>query len=269
MFRPRLSIHLLVVTWLINACVASADPPTVSRLKPPRITLIGAARAEFGGQRLISLTLEVSNPNDVSLTYTGYTPNSFDPPLEAGHIAPIYQIEVKRDGQWQSDPKGFCGTGLGDIDLAPRSSATFGVVVPADDWQAFKLSMGQYPGWSNEEGATTTIWSTEITRNAVDAFVNQAVPERILPFGKWKVEFANGVVETCEVHADGLAGVVEPQRNSRGKASVQDDSVVIHFDDDRLERWTTVGARQVVEHWFPASLFSTGTPVLGIAERCD
>jgi hypothetical protein len=37
--------------------------------------------------------------------------------------------------------------------------------------------------------------------------------------------------------------------------------------DDRLERWTLVSKRMVVEHWFPASQVPVATPVLGIAER--
>jgi hypothetical protein len=41
---------------------------------------------------------------------------------------------------------------------------------------------------------------------------------------------------------------------------------VIVCDDDRVERWTAVGQRMVVEHWFPAAQFPSGTPVLGIAE---
>jgi hypothetical protein len=270
MFRSRPQIHLLVFAWLANTCFALGGEPSSdsSRIRPPRITLIGAARADYGGQRLFSLTLEVANPNDASLTFTGYVADSFDPPLKAGHIAPLHQIELKRDGKWQSDPKGFCGTGLADLNLAPRSSATFVVLIPADDWQMLKVVIGHYSGWSNEEAPTTTMWSTEITRIAVDQFV-QTLPGRGLPAGKWSIDFANGVVETCDVHHDGTVFVVEPGRMSGGKGSVQDDSVVVRFDDDRVERWTTIGKRHVVEHWFPASQFSTGTPVLGIAERCD
>jgi hypothetical protein len=87
-----------------------------------------------------------------------------------------------------------------------------------------------------------------------------------LPVGRWSVEFANGVHQVCEVRKDGTASVVEPQRTAAGKAAVKGSSVVIVYDDDRVERWTPVGKRLVVEHWFPARQLPTVTPVLGIAE---
>src|SRR5215469_16947234 len=172
MSPTNLLVYSLLVTWLASTSSLAGDPPlNPSRVKPPRITLVDAARADFGTQQFFSLTWEVANPNDASLSYTGYTLDSFDPPLKAGHIAPLYQIELKRDGKWQPDPRGFCGTGLADLDFAPRSSATFVVVVPADDWQMLKVGIGHHAGWSNEEASTNTIWSTEITRIAVDRFV--------------------------------------------------------------------------------------------------
>lgn len=92
-------------------------------------------------------------------------------------------------------------------------------------------------------------------------------PARGLPVGAWKVEFANGVVEKCRVEKDGTAFVSEPKRRSGGKATAQDGTVVIAFDDDRVERWTPVGRRVVVEHWYPAAQFPSGKPVFGIAVR--
>ena len=88
-----------------------------------------------------------------------------------------------------------------------------------------------------------------------------------LPVGKWKIEFSNGVVECCEIRKDESISVVEPLRFSGGRAALRDGSVVISCDDDRVERWTAVGKRMVVEHWFPAAQFPSGTPVLGIAKR--
>lgn len=92
-------------------------------------------------------------------------------------------------------------------------------------------------------------------------------PQAGLPVGKWKVEFANGVIETCHVGNGGEATVEEPRRGSHGMAVVQDGSVVMTFHDDRVERWTSVGRRFVVEHWYPGSRLPTVRPVLGIAER--
>ena len=84
--------------------------------------------------------------------------------------------------------------------------------------------------------------------------------------GKWKIEFANAVTEACEIDKEGKASVVEPLRSSAGQAEAKGGSLVIAFADDRVERWTPVGKKFVVEHWFPASLLPVAIPVLGIAE---
>jgi hypothetical protein len=58
------------------------------------------------------------------------------------------------------------------------------------------------------------------------------------------------------------------QRCGRGReAAGHAKDAVITFNDDRVERWTAVGDRFVVEHWFPASRVPVVAPVLGIAER--
>lgn len=274
MTRSNVRIHLLGAACLASTCFAvGCEPPSNrSRVRPPKITLLNVAWANLGDQQLFSLTLELANPNDASLSYTGYTPDSFDPTLKAGHIAPLYHLELRRNGKWQADPIGFCGTGLADLEVAARSSATFALMIPAGDWQAVKIGIGHYPGWSTAEASTTTIWSIEITREAigaaVDKPVSQTVPESGLPVGRWTVEFADGSIEACEIGADGTASVSEPQRSSTGKAKQQDGGLVlVVFNDDRTERWTAIGKRFVVEHWFPASQFPSVAPVLGIAER--
>jgi hypothetical protein len=83
------------------------------------------------------------------------------------------------------------------------------------------------------------------------------------------VTFDNGVVETCRVRTDGGVHVVEPFRNSGGKATVKGGAVVIVCDDDRAERWTRVEGKMVVEHWFPAGAYPEGSPVRGVAQRTD
>jgi hypothetical protein len=87
------------------------------------------------------------------------------------------------------------------------------------------------------------------------------------PVGKWSVKFSNGVNQVCTIRKDVTASVVEPQRSSGGKWTATGGLIVIVYEDDRIERWTPVGKRFVVEHWFPATQMSTGRPVLGIAER--
>jgi hypothetical protein len=93
--------------------------------------------------------------------------------------------------------------------------------------------------------------------------------EQALPPGKWRVEFANGVVERVEVRRDATATVSEPARTSDGKVTPLQGAFLIVCDDDRVERWTPVGNRMVVEHWFPAAQFPAGNPVRGIADVTD
>jgi hypothetical protein len=93
-----------------------------------------------------------------------------------------------------------------------------------------------------------------------------APPQGRLPVGRWSVAFTNGVKEVCEVRQDGTASVVEPLRSAEGKVAVHDSSVVICFQDDRVERWTPVGRRMIVEHWFPGTTFPAGMAVLGIGD---
>jgi hypothetical protein len=86
--------------------------------------------------------------------------------------------------------------------------------------------------------------------------------------GQWAVEFANGVVETCDLVKEGTANVVEPKRSSRGKVrDARNGIVVLVFEDDRIERWTRIGQRMVVEHWASSDQFPGGPPVLGIAAK--
>ena len=90
-----------------------------------------------------------------------------------------------------------------------------------------------------------------------------------VPAGKWRVEFANGVVERVEVKKDATATVVEPERTAGAKVTAVAGTFLVVADDDRVERWTPVGPRMVVEHWFPAAQYPAGTPVRGIADPAD
>jgi hypothetical protein len=102
-----------------------------------------------------------------------------------------------------------------------------------------------------------------------DVPANDKAPRGALPVGEWKVEFHNGVTEVCKIGNGGESSVEEPRRRCVGMAMVKGGSVVITFGDDRIERWTPVGKKYVVEHWFPASEVPVTTPVLGIAERAQ
>ena len=90
-----------------------------------------------------------------------------------------------------------------------------------------------------------------------------------LPSGKWRVEYVNGVTEVCEFQDDGTPTVVEPVRIAGRKASVSGGSVVMTFQNGRFQRWTRVGKRFAVEHWFPGSRHDATCGTRGIAERAQ
>src|SRR5262245_52734179 len=114
--------------------------------------------------------------------------------------------------------------------------------------------------------ASSVCLGTEVSPGNMRAN-DKVTREAALPVGKWHVEFTNGVTEVCVIGRGGVAIVDEPQRRSRGRAASSGNAVVMTFNDDRVERWTQVGKRFVVEHWFPAAQFPAEGPVLGIAER--
>src|SRR5262245_17733667 len=71
--------------------------------------------------------------------------------------------------------------------------------------------------------------------------VDNHAPETALPVGKWHVEFTNGVIEACIIGNGGTAVVDEPRRRSRGTVAARGGSILLTFNDDRVERWTSVG----------------------------
>ncbi len=148
--------------YLIRADEGSTP---VRKLQPPTFKLHNVTSASFGEQSWFALTLQVTNPNDASLSYTGYVANSFDPPIEQGRIVPLVGIEFQRDGIWEPYPRGYCGTGLATLDLFPNRSAIFDVAVPDGDWDVVKVGISHLPGWSEEETGTTTTWSVTFTRD--------------------------------------------------------------------------------------------------------
>ena len=166
MIRRILRITICTVAVLGCAWLAHSEDvrSTHQKVDPPKIMLRAATTVTLGDQPFSGLTIEVVNPNIASLTYTGYAPQSFDPPIEKGRIAPLFQIELQRDGKWEPHPIGRCLTGVTDLELTPKSSVTFDVGVPVDEWQAIKVGFGQLAGWSDEEVTTTTIWSAVFTR---------------------------------------------------------------------------------------------------------
>ena len=126
-----------------------------------------AGRQNMGEAKGFSLAVEVSNPGKHSLWYLGYRPDSFDPPIPKGQMRPIYRLELKQDGKWQQYPIGWCGTGMDELELAPNTSATFGVWAPAGPWDAVRIGLTWHPPGAREDSPPTLAWSPELTRQEI------------------------------------------------------------------------------------------------------
>lgn len=168
---PQILRMTLLAMMLLTSFYFAIGEDVVTKqptIKPPKFTLHIVKSITLGSQQFFSLDFEVLNPNNASLVYSGYTPNSFDPPLKKDQISPLFHIELKQDEKWQHHPRGFCGTGLANLELTPHSVSRFSVEVPKNNWEAVKIGIGQSPFWSHEKITTTTIWSIELTRKEIE-----------------------------------------------------------------------------------------------------
>lgn len=96
--------------------------------------------------------------------------------------------------------------------------------------------------------------------------ITSAGDAAVISAGRWDVKFENGVVEWCTIGKDRTATVQETHRKSAGKSIVANGVLLIVYEDDRVERWTPVGRKAVVEHWGSSAEYPREEPVMGIAE---
>lgn len=192
MIAKSLSVALAMCCVLIGARNARGAEPAVrgndsakaaagasdvagkpGEAQPAKISVKAAGRQTVGGAAGFSLAVEVANPNQKeSLTFIGYKPDSFDPPIPKGQISPIYKIELRRAGKWEAHPIGWCGTGMGAIALAPQAKATFGVWVPGGDWDVVRVGVTwtkvDFEKAGEKPGDFTTEWSNELSHKEVE-----------------------------------------------------------------------------------------------------
>lgn len=107
----------------------------------------------------VSISVELSNPHDDSVSFLGYTPDSFDPPLKEGQISPIYRIEFQRDGEWVAHPLGWCGFGMDSIELKPDAKPTFSAFAAgAGKWDAVRVGISHFDLTETDE-PPPVVWS--------------------------------------------------------------------------------------------------------------
>jgi hypothetical protein len=133
-------------------------------LESPTVSLIGTS-TDNG----LSLVFEAMNPNDVPMYYVGYTRDSFDPPIPAGRMYPIYMLEIERNGAWENVNVGHCKTGQGEVAIPPRSSQKFLIPVIGEMNEPVRYGLRWHR--TGEQWTSETAWGQTITQSDVDRLV--------------------------------------------------------------------------------------------------
>ena len=102
------------------------------------------------------LVFEVRNPNAFPLPYSGYMRHAYEPPLPEGTISPLYTAEFQRKGKWEPHPIGWCGTGVGPVELRAKERVVFDFHAPDDDWESLRIAID----WGKDHRT----WSEPVTR---------------------------------------------------------------------------------------------------------
>jgi hypothetical protein len=169
---------LVLGSWATPAADAESDtvPAGDSAAEPvaaPEVRILSGLRTTLGDAPFVSLSCEIKNPAERTVAFVGYRPDAFDPPLAEGQVSPIYVVQVRRGEAWEEYPIGWCGTGMGHIELARDAAGSFGVSVPVEPaWDAVRVGVA----WSEpldfdtaEQDAYSTAWSEPLTLAEIDA----------------------------------------------------------------------------------------------------
>ena len=92
-------------------------------------------------------------------------------------------------------------------------------------------------------------------------------PKIKIPVGVFQVSFMNGVAETCEFLEDATVKVTQENRTAIGRAEVNEDHILVRYEDDRIERWSIMDGAYFVTHWHPISSWPDQANVMGLAEK--
>ena len=132
-----------------------------AKLDPPVVSLAG-----LSSRNGRSVVFEVLNPNDAPLFYSGYTRESFSPPIPAGEMHPLYDQEVMRNGAWEKVDVGHCGTGRGEVFIPARGSQKFWIPLIGDLPEPIRYGIH----WQGEKGewSKAAAWGPAVRREELD-----------------------------------------------------------------------------------------------------
>ncbi len=126
-----LVLGMLLLPWTFVGHAEEPAPSAATKdLTSPKVHILAAEQTTLADVRFLTFSCEASNPNKSPIMFVGYRPDSFEPPIEEGHISPIYVIQFQRDEKWEEHKVGWCGTGIDGIELPAGRTRKFAFAVP-------------------------------------------------------------------------------------------------------------------------------------------
>ena len=98
MRRLAITLSTLILAfaiWFVETSFSNDHLTPVPKVSVNRVELKQSPSSSY-----IAATCTFENLTSEEVKYTGYAPDSFDPPLKSGSISPIYSMEYKTDGEW-------------------------------------------------------------------------------------------------------------------------------------------------------------------------
>lgn len=159
---------LPVVAQATSAGGTVAPVPPVKPLKPIEVKFHHVSERPAGFNYL-ALIFEMSNPNVEPVPYSGYLPDAFQPPLKKGQISPLYELQYRRAGKWETSEIGWCGMGLGPVSIEARVRARFDVPVEMGlGWDAVSVGVVWQQNTRKVAERVQTAWSPPVTREHIE-----------------------------------------------------------------------------------------------------
>ena len=125
----RLWIGLAVL--VLAGCGSAQPTAALGPLEQPSVAVGPVTAAKTGGGYRVALVM--TNPTDAPLRLTGYDPDSFDPPIDPDAIFPLYRKQRWNASAWNDVDEGFCGTGVTELTIPPRSARRLHVDLAPED----------------------------------------------------------------------------------------------------------------------------------------
>ena len=106
-------------------------------------------------------TFALVNHSSHDVEYWGYVPESFDPNLAIGEVAPLYSMSVLENGEWKISQGSLCGFGSADMRLRSGRAGRFKVHL-REGKQLVKIGVHCFETGADGSRHQFTIWSEPV-----------------------------------------------------------------------------------------------------------